>query len=253
MKNNIKIALQLLSAIFAASFLTGCYEEDNPQFPNPSDTPKEIKVSESHNALLYDKQAGHYDLVLELLTDSFSYETGEYVYDKIAKSEVEFGDSNDRMARFKIPVKIFGYIVDNEEYRNSLLNSDEQILIEAPYIIRLWNFSDYTNINTKEIKYDCQFSEVVNGFAFNIEDKQYVLSIEVANKKRSWSKNLYYIDEPDVIDGIGFYYVKLLCNGLQVPLAYNGQQLNGSSSAYRFKFVGNWLGDHHPFSVLKLN
>lgn len=253
MKNNIRIALLLLSAIFAASFLTGCYEEDNPHFPNTPDTPREVKVSESHDALSYDKQAGHYDLVLELLTDSFSYETVEYVYDKIAKSEVEFGDSDDKMARFKIPVNILGYIVDNEEYRNSLLNSDEQILIETPYTIRLWNFSDYKNINTEETKYDCQFSEVVNGFAFNIEDKQYVLSIRIANMKRQWRQYTGYnsANWPDVIDGIGFYYVKLLCNGQEVPLAYNGHQLDGNSGDYPFKFVGNWLGDHHPFSVFK--
>lgn len=248
--NNILKSPSLWLFIFLCFLLTGCFEEDTPDVPYNPDASKHVNVNETNDAQLYNNQAGVYDLTLNLLTDSFSYETGEYVYDKIAKSEVEFGDSNDRMARFKIPVKIFGYIVANEETRNSLLNSNEQILIETPYTIRLWDFSEY-NINLtppKETIYDCKFNTGVNGFAFDIGDKQYVLSIRIAYMERSWSGNKYDIKYPDVIDGIGFYYVKLLCNEQEVPLAYKGQQLDG---AYPFKFVGNWLGEHHPFSVLK--
>lgn len=236
-------------SIFLCLVLTACFEEDNPEVPYSPDSPKRVKVKKTTDAQLYNDQAGVYDLTLKLLTDSFSYEMGEYVYDKIAKGEVTFGDSGDRMARFKIPVKIFGYIIANEEDRNSLLNSNEQILIEIPYTIRLWDFSEY-NINPKETIYDCEFNTCVNGFAFDIGDKQYVLSIKITYMERSWSGNKYDIIYPDVIDGIGFDYVNLLCNEQTVPLAYNGQQLDG---AYPFKFVGNWLGEHHPFSVLKNN
>ena len=239
--------------IFLCFLLTGCFEEDDPEVPyNPDSSSKHVNVNVTNDAQLYNDCAGVYDLTLELLTDSFSYETGEYVYDKIAKSEVAFGDNEDRMARFQIPVKIFGYIVASEEERNSLLNSNEHILIESPYTIRLWNFSEY-NINPKETIYDCEFNTNVNGFAFDIGDKQYVLTIRIAYKERSWTKNRKEINYPDVIDGIGFYYVTLLCNGQNVPLEYNGQPLNGSDGAYPFKFVGNWLGEHHPFSVLKDN
>lgn len=250
MMDKYKKTILALTALWAL-VLTGCVETHREIEIQTLSAFTAVKTYDAKDTLQYDTQAGHYALRFLKKSDRFSYDYGEYLYDVVAESEVEFGDHNDKMAHFKIPIKVFECIIATDDDKQAIASCNDTILIETPYTIRVWDFSSVGVKDVNGIKYDCIFNETVNGFTFEAGGSEYVLTISLYGTKRAWpfgGRNEWNIGNPYVADGIRFNKMIFKKNGKQIPLAYNGKEIDGY---YPLAIKGDWLGDHHPFSIMK--